>query len=163
MARARGKPLIFMSIACAAGVCAAGQQLDTKPPQAQTKQQAQPQLKTRDQKQAPSADTQTAEPQEEDEETKTDQVYAFNPVRALSELHTGNFYFKKGNYRAAMRRFQEAGKWNPGYAEAFLRTAEAAEKLKDTVAEREAYGKYLDISPDAKNAASIKKKLASLH
>lgn len=155
-------PLILTSMALAAGACAAGQQIDTKPPQGQSKQQAEPQLKTRDQKQAPSSDSQTAEPQEEDEETKPNQVYAFNPVRAQSELHTGIFYFKKGNYRAAMRRFQEAGKWNPSYAEAFLRTAEAAEKLKDTVAEREAYGKYLEVSPDAKNAGSIKKKLASL-
>lgn len=154
-------PLIVTSIAVAAGACAAPQQMDTKPPQGQTKPQ--PQLKTRDQKPAPSADSPSAEPQEEDEETKPNQIYAFNPVRAQSELHTGNFYFKKGNYRAAMRRFQEAGKWNPGYAEAFLRTAEAAEKLKDSVAEREAYGKYLDVSPDAKNAGSIKKKLASLH
>ena len=154
-------PLIVSSIALAAGACAAGQQLDTKTPQSQIKPQ--PQLKTRDRKPAPSADSPSAEPQEEDEETKPNQIYAFNPVRAQSELHTGNFYFKKGNYRAAMRRFQEAGKWNPGYAEAFLRTAEAAEKLKDTLAEREAYGKYLDVSPDAKNAGSVKKKLASLH
>ncbi|MDQ2946460.1 MAG: hypothetical protein M3Y27_11040 [Acidobacteriota bacterium] len=67
---------------------------------------------------------------------------------------------KKKNYRAAAKRFSEATKWNPTYAEAFLRLGEAEEKLRDKTAIRQAYEKYLELQPDAKNAAEIQKKLA---
>jgi tetratricopeptide (TPR) repeat protein len=99
------------------------------------------------------------EPPEEDEPTKPKE-YVFNPLQAANELKIGIYYFKKGSYRAAAKRFQEAGKWNPGYAEAYLRLGEAEEKLKDGEAARAAYAKYLELEPDAKNAAEIQKKLA---
>jgi tetratricopeptide (TPR) repeat protein len=72
----------------------------------------------------------------------------------------GLYYFKKGNYKASTSRFREATLWNPTFAEAFLRLGESAEKLKDKKAAEEAYTKYLALSPDAKDAESIKKKLA---
>jgi tetratricopeptide (TPR) repeat protein len=100
-------------------------------------------------------------PQEEDENLKTEE-YAFNPLRAEKELTVGNYYFKKGSYRAAANRYREATKWNPGYGEAWLRLGEAAAKQKDTAAEKEAFAKYLEISPDAKDAPEIRKKLEKL-
>jgi tetratricopeptide (TPR) repeat protein len=100
-------------------------------------------------------------PQEEDENLKTEE-YAFNPLRAEKELTVGNYYYKKGSYRAAANRYREATKWNPGYSEAWLRLGEAAAKQKDTVAEKEAFAKYLEISPDAKDAPEIRKKLEKL-
>jgi tetratricopeptide (TPR) repeat protein len=100
-------------------------------------------------------------PQEEDESVKTEE-YAFNPLRAEKELSVGNYYYKKGSYRAAANRYREATKWNPGYGEAWLRLGEAAQKQKDTAAAKEAFAKYLEISPDAKDAAEIRKKLEKL-
>ncbi len=102
---------------------------------------------------------QEQEPPEEDESLKP-KVYAFNPLEAEHDLKVGLYYFKKGSYPAAMARFREATRWNPSYAEAFLRLGETEEKLKDKAAARDAYAKYLELAPDAKDADAIKKKLS---
>ena len=99
------------------------------------------------------------EPPEEDESVAP-KVYEFNPLQATKEVEIGNYYFKKKNYRAAAKRFGEATKWNPTLADAFLRLGETDEKLKDKASAQQAYAKYLELQPDAKNAAEIKKKLA---
>jgi len=100
-----------------------------------------------------------AEPPEEDE-SLLPKEYSFNPLQAEKELKIGAFYFKRGRYRAAALRFQEATKWNPGLAEAYLRLGEAREKLKDQKAARAAYAKVLELAPDHKRAVEIKRKLA---
>jgi tetratricopeptide (TPR) repeat protein len=102
-----------------------------------------------------------AEPAEEDE-SLVPKEYSFNPLQAEKELKVGSFYFKKGSYRAAARRFEEATKWNPGYAEAYLRLGEAQEKLKNRKAASGAYRKFLELAPEDKRAAEIKRKLARL-
>lgn len=99
------------------------------------------------------------EPPEEDSTLVEAKEYVFNPLQAEKELKTGNFYAKKGNYKAASLRYKEATKWNPGMAEAWLKLGEAMEKRKDKKAASEAYSKYLELAPDAKNVADIKKKL----
>lgn len=99
------------------------------------------------------------EPPEEDE-ALTVKEYSFNPLQAEQELKVGNFYFRKGKYKAAAGRFREAAKWNPGYAEAYLRLGETQNKLKDPKAAREAYRKFLELAPDHPRAAEIKRKLA---
>ncbi len=103
---------------------------------------------------------QEQEPPEEDESVKP-QVYAFNPLQAAGEIKVGDFYWKKGSHRAAMQRYREATRWNPGNAEAWLKLGEAQEKLKDPKAAREAYAKYLELAPNARNASQIRKKLAA--
>ncbi len=85
--------------------------------------------------------------------------YVLNPLQASKELITGNYYFKKGNWKAAVKRFTEATRWDPGNAEAQLRLGETYEKQKDMKNARVAYAKYLELAPDAKNASSIRKKL----
>jgi tetratricopeptide (TPR) repeat protein len=99
------------------------------------------------------------EPPEEDQ-SLVEKEYAFNPLQARKEVQIGNFYFKRGTYKAAAGRYLEATKWNPGYAEAYLRLGEAYERLKDSKAARAAYEKYLDLDPKGKPAAQIRKKLA---
>lgn len=98
------------------------------------------------------------EPPEEDDSSKPKE-YTFNPLQASSELKVGGFYMKKKSYKAAARRFREATRWDPNNAEAFLKLAEAEEKLHDEKAAREAYSKYLELDPDSKDAAAIRKKL----
>jgi len=104
-------------------------------------------------------EVQEQEPPEEDESLKPKE-YTFNPLEAEKDLKVGNYYFKKGNYKGALNRFREATKWNPNYAEAYLRLGESEEKMKDTKAAHEAYAKFLELAPDSKEAASVKKKLA---
>src|SRR5512140_963422 len=88
-----------------------------------------------------------AEPPEEDQALVTKE-YSFNPLQAQKELQVGNYYFKSGNYRAALGRFREASKWNENYAEAYLRMSEAYDKLKDPAAARKALGKYIELEPN---------------
>jgi tetratricopeptide (TPR) repeat protein len=99
------------------------------------------------------------EPPEEDESLSTKKEYAFNPLQASKEVQIGIFYLKKGKLRAAAKRFDEATHWNPGLGEAWLRLAETREKLKDPKGAHGAYARYLELEPDAKNAAQIRKKL----
>ena len=77
-------------------------------------------------------------------------------------MKIGDFYFKRGKYRAASLRFQEATKWDNNNADAFLRLGESKEKLHDKKAAADAYKKYLEIAPDAKESDDVKKRLAKL-
>ncbi len=100
------------------------------------------------------------EPPEEDESLQPKE-YTFNPLQAENEIRVGNFYWKKGSYKAASRRFEEATRWNPSLPEAYLRWAEALEKLRDKAGAKKAYAKYLELAPDAKNAGDVRKKIQS--
>src|SRR6516162_8006361 len=87
-------------------------------------------------------------PPEEDKSIAVKE-YAFNPLQAQKEIRTGNYYFKKGSFRAAAGRFEEATKWNDGEPEAWLRLGEAEEKLKDHKAAYTAYSKYLSLAGES--------------
>jgi tetratricopeptide (TPR) repeat protein len=104
----------------------------------------------------PPKEQQVQEPPEEDESLKPKE-YAFNPLQAEKDIAIGNQYFKKHNYRAALSRYQEASKWNPGLAEAYLRIGEAAEKMRDKATAKQAYLKYIELAPDSKEAEQLKK------
>ncbi len=99
------------------------------------------------------------EPPEEDVNPQAVREYTFNPLQASKEIRVGNYYFKKGSYRAAAKRFEEAVKWDPNAAEAYLRLGDTRIKLGDSTAARAAYEKYLEIAPDSKESNSIRKKL----
>ena len=99
------------------------------------------------------------EPPEEDVNTERVKEYTFNPLQAAKEIKIGAFYFKKGAHKAALARFEEAVKWDPASADAWVRIAEAREKLGDRAGARAAYQKILELQPDGKQAESIRKKL----
>ncbi len=108
-------------------------------------------------------------PQKKDEQAPPDEdealvpkEYSFNPLQASKELKVGNYYFKQGKYRAASLRFLEATRWDGTLVEAFLRLGEAREKQHDRKGAAEAYAKYLELAPDAKDAADVKKRLAKI-
>lgn len=109
--------------------------------------------------QKPAAPPEPQEPAEEDTALKPPKEFSFNPLQAEGEIKTGIYYFKKGAYKAAAARFREATRWNPQSAEAYLRLGYTLEKAKDRKGAHEAYAKYLELAPDAKNAPEIKKKL----
>jgi len=112
-------------------------------------------------KPAPLAPAQEQEPPEEDPDSKPKE-YSFNPLEAQRNITAGNFYYKKGNFRAASKRYLEASKWDPTSQEALLRLAEADEKLHDTPGARDAYTRYLALDPPAKDADAARKKLEKL-
>ena len=112
-------------------------------------------------KNPPAAKPVEEEPPEEDE-SLIPETCVLNPLEASRNITAGDFYFKKGNFRAAANRFKRAACWDPSSAEAQLKLGESDEKLKDRDGAREAYQKYLTLSPDAKNASDVKKRLAKL-
>lgn len=100
------------------------------------------------------------EPPEEDEVlTAKRSDYEFNPLQAQKEIKVGGFYMKKGSYRAAAGRFLEATLWDPTNAEAFFKLGEAREKAGDRKGRAEAWAKFLELAPEDKRAAEVKKKL----
>jgi len=102
---------------------------------------------------------QQQEPPEEDATLIEKKEYTFNPLQAESEIKIGKFYMKKASYKAAIQRFSEATKWNPNSPDAWLALGEAYEKAKDAKNAKQAFAKYIELAPDAKNAGAIKKKL----
>ena len=98
------------------------------------------------------------EPPEEDEALKPKE-YSFNPLEAQKDLRTGDYYFRKGNFKAAAKRFEEASLYDPSLADAYLRLGDAREKLHDKKGAKVAYQKFLKLKPDSKLAPAIKKKV----
>jgi tetratricopeptide (TPR) repeat protein len=137
-------------------VCAAALQSQQKPPDDKRPTELQ-----KERPKPPSSTTKEAIPPEEDTAVAPTE-YSFNPLQAQKDLETGNYYFKKGSYRAAAGRYREATKWNDGFSEAWLRLGETEEKLHDSKAAKEAYAKYLELAADAKNAGEIRKKLEKM-
>ncbi len=109
----------------------------------------------------PGATTVEQEPPEEDPDLKP-QEYSFNPLEATRNITAGNFYFKKGNYRAASRRYLEATKWDPTSGEALLKLGSTYEKLRNFEGARDSYMKFLEIAADSKDAPDVQKKLTKL-
>jgi Tfp pilus assembly protein PilF len=98
----------------------------------------------------------------EEDKSAAPKVFSFNPVQSELEVAVGDQYFSKGNYTAALSRYDAATKWNDGNAIAWLRLAQTREKKSDPRAARAAYEKYLEIAPTGKDAADVKKRLAKL-
>ena len=89
---------------------------------------------------------------DEDEDILPAAEYVFNPIQARKDLKIGRFYEKKKNYRAAAARYLEATRWDPNFAEAYQRLAEAREELGQDAMALDAYRSFLQIQPDGKDA-----------
>jgi len=101
-------------------------------------------------------------PPQEDKSGTEEEKYAFNPVKSKKAVEIGEFYSKKGDFKAAAARYLEATKWNDGNAAAWLKLGDAEDKMHDPKAARAAWEKYLQLSPQAKNAAEIRGRIEKL-
>jgi len=90
------------------------------------------------------------------------EFHAWDPHRAMKNVEVGDYYYKRGNYRAAVSRYQEALQWKPKDAEATFKLADSYDKLGDIVDARDNYEKYLGILPKGPRADDVKKALARL-
>jgi len=77
-------------------------------------------------------------------------------------VEIGTFYFKRGNYDAAIDRFEEATRYQPNLAKPWSLMGEAYEKKHDYRRAIESYKKYLEVFPGAPDAAAIKKHIRQL-
>ncbi len=87
---------------------------------------------------------------------------AFDPYHAEKSIEVGRFYMKKGNYDAALERFQDAAAYKPNFALPYRLMGEVYEKKGDKAAAVKAYQKYLEIYPSAEDAAKLRKHLEKL-
>jgi len=74
----------------------------------------------------------------------------------------GQHYMHKGDFDAAIDRFQDATEAKPGYAIPFRYLGEAQEKKGLKKQAIKSYQRYLDLYPHAEDAEKIKKKLEKL-
>ena len=87
----------------------------------------------------------------------------WDPLRAEKDIEVGEHYMHKGDYDAAIDRFQDAIEAKPGYAIPFRYLGEAQEKKGQKKQAIRSYQRYLDLYPHAEDAAKIKKKLEKLY
>jgi tetratricopeptide (TPR) repeat protein len=87
----------------------------------------------------------------------------WDPLRAEKDIEVGEHYMHKGDYDAAIDRFQDAIEAKPGYAIPFRYLGEAQEKKGLKKQAIKSYQRYLDLYPHAEDAAKIKKKLEKLY
>ena len=88
---------------------------------------------------------------------------AWDPLRAEKDLEVGQYYMKKGDWDAAIDRFQDATVAKPGYAIPFRYLAEAQEKKGLRKQAIKSYQRYLDLYPHAEDGDKVRKKIPKLY
>ena len=87
----------------------------------------------------------------------------WDPLRAENDIEVGQHYMHKGDYDAAIDRFQDAIDSKPGYAIPFRYLGEAQGKRGLKKQAIKSYQRYLDLYPHAEDAAKIQKKTEKLY
>src|SRR5260370_37813721 len=88
---------------------------------------------------------------------------AWDPLRAEKDLEVGQYYMKKGDWDAAIDRFQDATAAKPGYAIPFRFLALAQEKKGLKKKAIKSYQRYLDLFPHAEDGDKVRKKIDKLY
>ncbi|MGA9186131.1 MAG: tetratricopeptide repeat protein [Candidatus Acidiferrales bacterium] len=86
----------------------------------------------------------------------------WNPFHAQHDLDVGTFYMHKGDYDAAIGRFQDAIALQPKLAKPRYLIAEIYAKKGDKIAAAKYYREYLQVFPDAPDAKAVRKKIEKL-
>src|SRR5271157_229507 len=82
-----------------------------------------------------------------DAESEFNEFHPWDPHKAMKCIEVGDYYYKQGNYRAAISRYQEALEWKPKDAEATYKLGEVQEKSGDLSGALASYQNYLKILP----------------
>jgi tetratricopeptide (TPR) repeat protein len=112
--------------------------------------------KPADPKQKPAKQNQDTATQNAPDQPKWD------PLRAEKDLEVGQYYMKRGDYDAAIDRFNDAIEAKPGFAIPYRWLGEAQEKKGVKKKALKAYQRYLDLVPHADDADKIRKKIEKL-
>ena len=86
----------------------------------------------------------------------------WNPLKANKDMEVGSYYLKTGNYEAAIDRFEEAARLQPGLARPYLKLGETYEKKKEWPMAVTSYQKYLELFRAAPDAKKVQKRIAEL-
>jgi len=68
------------------------------------------------------------------EESEFNEFHPWDPHKAAKCIEVGDYYYKQGNFRGAISRYQEALEWKPKDAEATYKLGEVQEKAGDFTA-----------------------------
>jgi tetratricopeptide (TPR) repeat protein len=102
-----------------------------------------------------------AQPPEQEPQENEDEG-GFSPLRAARDMKVGDYYFNKGKYDAAIKRYLDAALHRPNFAVPYLKIGSAYEKKKNYKSAIEAFGKYLEILPKGKDAAFAREQIEKL-
>jgi tetratricopeptide (TPR) repeat protein len=87
---------------------------------------------------------------------------AYDPLRADKSVQIGTFYMKRGNYDAAIERFQDATHFQPKLARPYFLLGEAYERKGEVDNALAAYKKYLEVYRTAPDREKILKRIEKL-
>jgi len=87
---------------------------------------------------------------------KDDPVRLLPSDSASKSMEIGDFYLRRKKYQAALSRFQEALHTDPHFAPAYREMGKVYEKMGQWKKSLDAYQKYLDELPSAKDAREAK-------
>jgi tetratricopeptide (TPR) repeat protein len=90
------------------------------------------------------------------------ELHAWDPHQAAKEVEVGDFYYKRGNYKAAEARYREALRYKENDAVATIRLAESLEKLGAFDDARIEYESYLKILPHGPESDRVEKAIERL-
>lgn len=89
-------------------------------------------------------------------------VPTYDPLRADKSVEIGTFYLKRGNYDAAIERFEDATHYQPKLARPYALMGEAYEKKGDIDKAVANYKKYLEVYRSAPDREKIQKHIEKL-
>ncbi len=90
------------------------------------------------------------------------EMHPWNPYRAVKDDEVGDFYFKQGNYKGAIARYEDALQYKEHDAVANFRLGQCYEKLDQRDQAIAHYKEYLKILPQGPFAKQAKKALEKL-
>jgi tetratricopeptide (TPR) repeat protein len=103
-------------------------------------------------------------PEDMTDMTGVQEMHPWNPYRAVKDDEVGDFYFKQGNYKGALARYQDALIYKDNDAVANFKMAQCYEKLgqpEEAIPYYQAYLKILPEGPFSKQARKALKKLGA--
>ena len=86
-----------------------------------------------------------------------DPVRSYASPSASKSVEIGDYYLRRKKFNAALSRFQEALKTDPHYAPAYRELGKVYEGMGQPQKALDAYRKYLDELPSAKDAREFKR------
>lgn len=98
----------------------------------------------------------------DDEDPDKPKEYSVNPTQAAQEIKVGDFYLRKGNTSAAIKRYEEATRWHPAWAVPYMKLGQAYEKKDEPERAVMAYRKFVEMSPQDKQVRDLRKKIERL-
>jgi pentatricopeptide repeat protein len=85
-----------------------------------------------------------------------------NPLLSEQSVNIGDFYYKKKNYEAAIRRYLEAIEYQPNSARAYDSLARAYAKNDEPTKAIAAYKEFVEKNPDSPKSSEFRSKLEKL-